>query len=274
MMSESPRLCLSLKRLLTSSSDDPWNQTAADNAEWLRRFKREVGILTDPSLPGLPDGLQWSIAQGGSGFAPPYAFPNPKLPVAPIGEDSINITVREGAKPIPTEGATATKYLQTFATRQKPPATVFCSRELENGLASFVETEVILLGIDAFPNDEVLRARARDILKTPNTAADDAVLLDKFKGMMRIRLGLDESQNPASALGLGQDLVASAQLAQSSTADTLMEDVSGVDLLMPLGLESPVTQSMGVTFTEGELNDILQEINFDFGDLSTYSGAG
>lgn len=254
-------------------SDDPWNQTAADNAEWLRRFKREVGILTDPSLPGLPDGLQWSIAQGGSGFAPPYAFPNPKLPVAPLGEDSINITVREGAKPIPTEGTTATKYLQTFATRQQPPATVFCSRELENGLASFVETEVVLLGQDAFPNDESLRARARDILKTPSTAADDAVLLDKFKGMMRMRLGLDESQNLGSALGLGQDL-ASAQPAQSSAADTLMGGVSGPDLLMPQGLDSSLSQSMDVTFTEGELNDILQEINFDFGDLSAYSGAG
>lgn len=30
--------------MLTIRSDDPWNFTAADNAEWLRRFKRDFGI--------------------------------------------------------------------------------------------------------------------------------------------------------------------------------------------------------------------------------------
>lgn len=33
-------------------SGDPWNFTPADNAEWLRRFKRDVGLLQD-SGPGL-----------------------------------------------------------------------------------------------------------------------------------------------------------------------------------------------------------------------------
>jgi hypothetical protein len=32
-------------------SDDPWNQTAADNAQWLRQFKRDVGILDEPNDP-------------------------------------------------------------------------------------------------------------------------------------------------------------------------------------------------------------------------------
>lgn len=33
-------------QLLTfySNSDDPFNPTAADNAEWLRRFRRDFGI--------------------------------------------------------------------------------------------------------------------------------------------------------------------------------------------------------------------------------------
>ncbi|KAM6510695.1 hypothetical protein FSOLCH5_011140 [Fusarium solani] len=30
--------------------DDAWNQTAADNDEWLQRFKRDVGILPGPGL--------------------------------------------------------------------------------------------------------------------------------------------------------------------------------------------------------------------------------
>jgi hypothetical protein len=34
------------------NSGDPWNFTPADNAEWLRRFKRDVGLLQD-SGPGL-----------------------------------------------------------------------------------------------------------------------------------------------------------------------------------------------------------------------------
>lgn len=38
-----------MKAKLTSHSDDPWNQTAADNAQWLQQFKRDVGILSESS---------------------------------------------------------------------------------------------------------------------------------------------------------------------------------------------------------------------------------
>ncbi|KAI0017199.1 hypothetical protein F4780DRAFT_756340 [Xylariomycetidae sp. FL0641] len=44
-------------RWIVYDDDDPWNQTAADNAEWLRRFKQDVGILprsADPLLPPAP----------------------------------------------------------------------------------------------------------------------------------------------------------------------------------------------------------------------------
>jgi hypothetical protein len=37
--------------LANTNSDDPWNQTAADNAQWLRQFKRDVGILIEPNDP-------------------------------------------------------------------------------------------------------------------------------------------------------------------------------------------------------------------------------
>ena len=39
-----------------SASGDPFNQTSADNSEWLERFKRDVGILKDvgPGLEGDP----------------------------------------------------------------------------------------------------------------------------------------------------------------------------------------------------------------------------
>ncbi|RMJ13776.1 hypothetical protein CDV36_006564, partial [Fusarium kuroshium] len=34
-------------RWIWYDDDDPWNQTPADNAEWLRDFKRDCGLLTD-----------------------------------------------------------------------------------------------------------------------------------------------------------------------------------------------------------------------------------
>lgn len=37
-------------QVLTYISDDPWNPTAADNAEWLRRFKRDFGITGESNL--------------------------------------------------------------------------------------------------------------------------------------------------------------------------------------------------------------------------------
>ncbi|KAF3039187.1 hypothetical protein E8E12_006709 [Didymella heteroderae] len=38
-------------RCIVYDDDDPWNQTAADNAQWLRQFKRDVGILNEPNDP-------------------------------------------------------------------------------------------------------------------------------------------------------------------------------------------------------------------------------
>ncbi|XPT00704.1 hypothetical protein M3J09_009854 [Ascochyta lentis] len=35
-------------RCIVYDDDDPWNQTAADNSQWLQEFKRDVGILVDP----------------------------------------------------------------------------------------------------------------------------------------------------------------------------------------------------------------------------------
>lgn len=36
-------------------SDDPWNQTPADNSEWLRRFKLEIGILKETGMESTPN---------------------------------------------------------------------------------------------------------------------------------------------------------------------------------------------------------------------------
>lgn len=50
-------------RWIVYDDDDPWNQTAADNAEWLQRFKRDVGMVKDAG-PGLPRGRAGALDQG------------------------------------------------------------------------------------------------------------------------------------------------------------------------------------------------------------------
>jgi hypothetical protein len=206
---------------LTYHSDDPWNQTAADNAEWLQRFKRDVGIAKDAG-PGLPRGYSWSLSQGGSGFAPPYAYPKGNL--EPFVED-IEVNMRDGAKPFKAGHDAANHFLETLLSENSRPANVFCSRELEAGLAQFVQENV--MGTGCFPTDAALQARAKDILNVMRTAADDPILLAKFKTWMKNKLpgvlSAEEDQQPS---------------------------------LLPA--------NMDVNITDAELGDILNDMDFDF----------
>ncbi|PNY28613.1 Homeobox protein 4 [Tolypocladium capitatum] len=165
-------------RWILYADDDPWNQTAADNAEWLQRFKRDVGIIKEPG-PGLPKGYAWALEQGGSGFAPPDAFP--KGHVEPFS-DKVQVNMRHGAMSFTAGRSAANSFLETLTSDDCRPADVFCSRELETGLADFVEKSVGDSG--RFPSDEALQARAREVVHSPQTAADDAILLHKFKERM------------------------------------------------------------------------------------------
>jgi hypothetical protein len=182
MMSESRHRPSATYCVLTCFSDDPWNQTAADNAEWLLRFKREVGMINDEG-PKLPVTDSWALEQGGSGFAPPYAYPKGK-----VGQFSGNLqfSMRQGAKAISTDSQLANSFVENLTSRYPRPGTIFCSRELENGLSDMVEKHASLTG--TLPSDEAMQARARDITKASDTAADDPVLLGKFKDWMREKL--------------------------------------------------------------------------------------
>lgn len=42
-------------RWIYYDDDDPWNQTPADNSEWLRRFKLEIGILKETGMESTPN---------------------------------------------------------------------------------------------------------------------------------------------------------------------------------------------------------------------------
>ncbi|KAH8889652.1 hypothetical protein GQ53DRAFT_825088 [Thozetella sp. PMI_491] len=230
-------------RWILYDTDDPWNQTAADNAEWLRRFKVDTGIIKDPSLPGLPDGPQWSIAQGGTGFAPPYASPHPGATFDVNAE--LSVSMRDGGPQFNTEASTANKFVKGISSRMDPPAVIFCSRELEKDLTEFVVDEVALFGAAGFPSDEALKQKARDIVKTPTTAADDNVLLEKFKAMMREKLTLPSLQGTKAPIVAGTSAPA-------------------VDPIQILAM--PVNMDLGIT--DSEITDILQEMDFDFGDMT------
>ncbi|KAK3987837.1 homeobox protein 4 [Cladorrhinum sp. PSN332] len=245
-------------RWIIYEDDDPWNQTAADNLEWLRRFKRDVGIPIpndDPSLPGLPGATySWHISQGGSGFAPPYAVPNPnKIPLN--STDLLSINMRDGAKPFTTHGNTANQFIKALALdpqRNPPPATVFCSRELENGLAEFVQIEMMDKG--RFPSDERIKEKARGLVGTADkTAADDEMLLSKFKEMMWGRLGMD--------LGLEQQ---QQQQQQQQQVMQMQEQ--------PQQQQEVFDMSMEDMFKPGELDDVLAGMDFDFTELETGFG--
>ena len=112
---------------------------------------------------------------GGTGFSPPYL--NPKAPPAPFTED---VAVKMDHKVYTVPAKTAGKFLQSMSKRWQKPATVFCSRDLEDGLAAFVKSE---LAKGVVPNDDALRAKARDLLGVQETAADDVLLLEKFKSL-------------------------------------------------------------------------------------------
>lgn len=221
-------------------SDDAWNQTAADNAEWLRRFKKTAGILTDSSVPGLPAHDPHIIAQGGTGFTPPYAVPNPTTVAAAC-------SVADARNPV-------ARYCRGIMEgRYERPGVVFCSRELEKGLSDYVTAQNLLPGWNTFPSDEDLRAKAREIIGTQQTPADDQWLLERFKIMMREKLGITSSpenqstsQTPSSASG---------SAVQSTGAS------SGTDLLsMPL--------DMDMTAFDSQYTDLIGDMDFDF-DMST-----
>lgn len=238
-------------RWIVYEDDDPWNQTAADNFEWLRRFKRDVGLLTDPSLPGLPTShVGWNTAQGGSGFSPPYACPNPAkaVQVSPpfSSHNNMSATMDEAAKPIT---AAANRFVRGLG--EKRPAAVFCSRDLERELSEFVTAEVVASG-GVWPSDERIRERAKQVLGEERTPVDDAVLLGRFREVMRGRLGLggDEQVGGGMGMGMGTETVGVLPVASAE-----------------MNFSAASTGAM-----DRELDDVLQQMDFDFGDMGDLMG--
>lgn len=102
------------------------------------------------------------------------------------GFEKLEIFLGNNATPFEADQTLLEGYIETFSSRYDRPASVFCSRELESGLISFVETEMACGA--GFPSDEAIRLRGREILSCDKTAADDPDLLARFKAwMIRLR---------------------------------------------------------------------------------------
>jgi hypothetical protein len=117
------------------------------------------------------------VTEGGTGFLPSYVKPK-EGKLIDFTED-IPVSIDNRTYNVSRE--TAERYLRALNTgRYQLPATVFCSRELEDGLNAYVEECIMILHT---PTDDDLRSKAREILGTDHTAADDPKLLKNFKAM-------------------------------------------------------------------------------------------
>ncbi|KAH8597194.1 hypothetical protein B0O99DRAFT_540804 [Bisporella sp. PMI_857] len=235
-------------RWVIYDDDDPWNQTAADNAEWLTRFKRDVGILPATSGPGLPfNATSWQVSSGGSGYSPPYIMPKQDAKLQEYDED---LDVRmNGTVFYKVSKETAAKYVKGISQRYQPPAQVFCSRELERSLVQMV-AQGMATGV--LPTDDELRAKAREVLGVEHTAADDVQLLEKFKALQGI-----STQNPTGPV---EDYTLPNFTNDVNMLNAFDENLGTMDISsFPLG-------NMSATETASCAPDFQ---SFEFGNLST-----
>ncbi|KAI8956150.1 hypothetical protein F4801DRAFT_525626 [Xylaria longipes] len=254
-------------RWIVYDDDDPFNQTAADNAEWLQRFKIDAGILPPGSGPGLGiRSVAWNVKDGGTGFEPPYVSPNPAAMIEPL-HGNPQIYLNEQVKPFESDASTANHFLRTFTQRYPAPAKIFCSRELEKGLTEYVKRELQKTGV--FPSDTQLQARARDILGMQKTPCDDAILLGKFKAALQRNIS---AQQPiAMETDFTFDFATTLPAPMPTTSALSASLASSMPALDPI-LSIPITDTLpagmdvDLNFTEQELNDILQDVSYGLGD--------
>ncbi|KAI1150859.1 hypothetical protein F4825DRAFT_388557 [Nemania diffusa] len=255
-------------RWIVYDDDDPFNQTAADNAEWLQRFKVDAGILPAESGPGLGvRSVAWNVRDGGTGFEPPYVNPNPAAMIELL-HGNPQIYLSDKAKPFESEASTANHFLRTFTQRYPAPAKIFCSRELENGLTEYVKRELQKTGV--FPSDAQLQARARDIMGMQKTPCDDPILLSKFKAALQGNMLAQQQPVPMGA-GFSLDFPATLPASMPTTSAlsaALASSMPTLDPTLPTMAAASFSGEMDLDlhFTEQELNDILHDVSYGLDD--------
>ncbi|KAI1826409.1 hypothetical protein F4861DRAFT_497117 [Xylaria intraflava] len=231
-------------RWIIYNDGDPFNQTAANNAEWLQRFKVDAGLLPPGSGPGLG---MWSGSynahDGGIGFEPPYVFPNPAVMAEPFGS-TIN---------------TATGIPRTASKHYQAPAKVFCSRELEKGLTEYVKREVHRSGV--FPSDAQLQQRARDILNVQRTPCENPILLGKFKAALQGSIPTQQRIHTGAGFDVSLAIPSEPVITASSVGLSTSMTAPGPGLSALAADDMwPADMNFNLGFTEEELNKMFEGV--------------
>ncbi|KAK8080374.1 zinc finger domain-containing protein [Apiospora hydei] len=161
-------------RWIEYDDDDKWNQTPADNPEWLRQFKQDVGILPRDSQPEQLDTTSW---------APSVGTTDPSAHRPSIEFDAMLQTPNMSTPFAVDDFAAASQAEQLDPMRHETPTRTFGNPQLASGLTAYVRRELQKNRI--FPSDADLQARARDIMSMQKTPADNPVLLGKFKASLQ-----------------------------------------------------------------------------------------
>jgi len=161
-------------RWIIYNDDDPWNQTAVDNEEWLLRFKRSYGLAPPEDGPGMPKTVEEvDMHFGGTGLTPGNLGAEDLVEVTSSMQEDFTSDWRRPVNSCSSSPSNAHKSVPRMAAH-----TTFSSWKLESALTDYVNQS---RAQGYLPTDEQLRTKARAIVGAPVTSADDPMLLQKFK---------------------------------------------------------------------------------------------
>ncbi|KAK8010848.1 hypothetical protein PG990_009813 [Apiospora arundinis] len=240
-------------RWIGYDDDDKWNQTPADNPQWLRQFKQDVGILppNNQAEQEQLDTTSWpSLTRGGTGTET-----GPHQPSIELDDDAMmfqnpNIVAPFGADGLDKNTAASEAALQLDPMRHETPTRTFGNPQLANGLTAYVRRELQQTGI--FPSDAQLQARARDIMSMQKTPADDPVLLGKFKASL---------QGPLSVVPAAAAVPAFTAPFMTPTTTPGVLSSGAVSVSESPDEEGIFPLDMDISFTDEELQSLVQEMN-------------
>ncbi|KAJ4389891.1 hypothetical protein N0V93_007363 [Gnomoniopsis smithogilvyi] len=248
-------------RWILYDDDDPLNHTAADNAEWLLRFKRSVGILPATDGEGLPEymwkgsgqrAMPWQGTTPSQGASPDAMIPS--MSTQPMQIDS---------RPLPNLDFGS---IEATNVQHRDTGSIFASPEFEDKLVQFAVSEVASSG--RIPPDEAIQARAKELLgfevwQTAPTPAEDPVLLAKFKKLVVERV----TAVLADQVEQGSGSIRSSHATSFSVIDHTPDrgqDAIDPSLLPALDASQEVTTSatlptVHVAISEKRLEEIIDE---------------
>lgn len=243
-------------------SDDPLNHTAADNAEWLQRFKRSVGILPATDGDGLPECTWTDSPQRPKPWSKTTAFP---------GASSAEPAPFTSAEPMQIDGEPLPSLdfgsIEAMDIQQMGRGAVFASRDFEDKLVQFAVSEVASSG--RMPPEEAIQARAKElsgfeVWQTAPTPADDPVLLEKFKKLVVEKVTAVLGGQDGASGGTVQRIHAGATMSAKDHTPERGQDVIDPGLLPALNTDQEVTTNIAspivhVAISEKRLEEIIDE---------------